>query len=402
MLKWLCENDFINNRDMKTTHTLMTGGVVGVPDRVYDDFLALYATEVKSKNKTLSFSELKSDPFFCMYFDLDLLDTGVTSKEVSGEMIGVIQSVIKSYYTGGTSDERFLCVVCDTTAKEIEREGVPNVTKNGYHITFPNLRVSLSQALQLRYSVVYELEKTMGARPATLNAWSEFIDRAPYANGLKMCGFFKRVKCTDCKKTDPTFKDRKRTLLSTMAKLRRKIHPREHGFDYADLADIHENEFKDTSFGDLYGKYLELTGFNSFRTCLNTGNRIENRTYMPSLVLDGGGDPDASLIDILREDYFKVIKYTSIRCHEGEKETPGFVIPKGVPTAPTEENGANLRTFSGNKLGHLGSDMHAFTVSNDLYLSDAQTMRSWKGPPVQDQDRLSVIEKFIREKVCKA
>ncbi|CAM9214717.1 unnamed protein product [Ectocarpus sp. 4 AP-2014] len=61
----------------------MTGGVVGVPDERSDGFLGLYATEAKSKNKTLSFSELRSDSIFCMYFDIDLLDTHETSCEVS-------------------------------------------------------------------------------------------------------------------------------------------------------------------------------------------------------------------------------------------------------------------------------------------------------------------------------
>ncbi|CAM9101121.1 unnamed protein product [Ectocarpus sp. 12 AP-2014] len=46
--------------------------------------------------------------------------------------------------------------------------------------------------------------------------------------------------------------------------------------------------------------------------------------------------------------------------------------------------------------------MHAFTVSNDMFLSDAQTMRLWKGPRVEDERRLSVIEKFLRGNVCTA
>ena len=401
MLRWLCDNDFINNSHMRTTHTLMTGGVVGVPDDRYDEFLALYAAEVKAKNKTLSFSELRSDPVFCMYFDIDMLDMCVASVEVSSKIFCTIQSVIKSYYSGDQNDERFRCVVCNTSAKSVPSEdGGVSLTKNGYHITFPNLRVNVSQALQIRYSVVYELEKTMGPRSDGLNAWSDVIDKAPYTNGLKMCGSFKRVKCTDCKKTDPMFKEKKKALLSATAKIRKKIYPRELGFDYSNLADIHEDEFKDSVFGEMYGKYLELTGFNSCRTCLNTGKRMENRTYMPFHVLDGGGDEDASLVDVLREDYFKVMKYTSIRCQNGETETTGFNIPKGVPKAPTEENGANMRSFSSKNLTHLGSDMHAFTVSNDLYLSDAQTMQLWKGPRVVDHQRLSVIEKFIRGNVC--
>lgn len=403
MLKWLCERDFINNRDMKTTQTVMTGGVVGVPDENYDEFLALYALEVKNKNRTLSFSELRSDPVFCMYFDIDMLDTGATSAEVSCRIFSIIQSVIKSYYTGDRNDDRFRCVVCDTSIKKIPSEdSKTTLTKNGYHIIYPNLKINFSQALQLRYSVVYELEKTLGPRADGLNAWSDVIDKAPYTNGLKMCGSFKRVKCTDCKKTDPAFKDTKKKLLASMAKLRKKIFPREPGFDYSDLADIHSDEFKDAVFGDMYGRYLELTGFNSCKMCLNTGMVMEQRTYMPCLVLDGGGDADASILDVLREDYFEVMKYTSIRCQDGESETPGFTIPKGVPKAPTEENGANRRSFSSKSLTHLGSDMHTYTVNNDMYLSDAQTMRLWKGPPVQDEHRLSVIESFLRRNVYSA
>ncbi|CAN0558427.1 unnamed protein product, partial [Ectocarpus sp. 12 AP-2014] len=141
----------------------MTGGVVGVPDENYDEFLALYAEEVKNKNKTLSFSELRSDPVFCMYFDVDMLDTGVLGAEASFRIFSVIQSVMKSYYTGDRNDDRFRCVVCDTSVKRVpSADGETTLTKNGYHIIYPNLRINLSQALQLRYSVVYELEKTLG------------------------------------------------------------------------------------------------------------------------------------------------------------------------------------------------------------------------------------------------
>ena len=405
MLKWLRDNDFLNNSELSTTHTLMTGGVVGVPDDRYDEFLGLYAAEVKSKNTTLSFSELRSDPVFCMYFDIDLLDTCVTSDEVSSRLFSTLQSVIKSYYAGDRNDDRFRSIVCGTPTKQVSHEWngqTSTLTKNGFHITFPNLRVTLQQALQIRYSVVYELEKTMGSRPDGLNAWSDVIDKAPYTNGLKMCGSFKSVKCTDCKKCDSAFKDKKKAMLSSMAKVRKKIFPREQGFDYSDLGDIHADEFKDAMFGDMYGKYLEFTGYNSCRVCLNKGSVMENRTYMPSLVLDGAGDPDTSLLDVFHEDYFEVVKYTSIRCQEGESATTGFTIPKGVPKPPTEDNGANMRTFSSKKLSHLGSDMRAFTVNNDIYLSDAQTMHLWKGPRVEDEERLSVIEKFVRGSVCSA
>ncbi len=405
MISWLRTNDFLNNSEMRTTHTLMSGGVVGVPDDRNDEFLELYAAEVKSKNKTLSFSECRSDPVFCMYFDIDLLDTCKTSPETSSQIFATIQAVIKSYYAGDRDDDRFRCVICDTDTKDVVREAngeTRTLLKNGYHITFPNLRVTLTQALQLRYSVVYELEKSLGQRPGHLNAWSDVIDRAPYTSGLKMCGSFKRVKCTSCKKSDDTFKDRKKAMLASIVKVRKKIHPRPQGFVYSDLSDIHEDEFKDAVFGEMYGKYLEFTGFNSCRVCLNKGHVIENRTYLPYLVLDGGGDTDNFLLDAFREDYFKMMKYTSIRCHAGEPITVGYNIPRGVPKPPTEDNGANMRNFSSKRLMHLGSDMHSYTLNNDIYLHDAQTIQLWKGPRVEDEERLSVIRKFIRENIFNA
>lgn len=121
-----------------------------------------------------------------------------------------------------------------TSLPRVEWAGI-NADEERVPHNVPKLRVTLQQALQIRYSVVYELEKTMGSRPDGLNAWSDVIDKAPYTDGLKMCGPFKSVKCTDCKKCDSAFKDKKKAMLSSMAKVRKKIFPREQGFDYSDL-----------------------------------------------------------------------------------------------------------------------------------------------------------------------
>ena len=275
MLRWLCENDFINNSEMRTSHTLMTGGVVGVPDERYDEFLALYAVEVWAKNKTLSFSELRSDPVFCMYFDIDMLDICVTSVDDTSKIFLTIQSVIKSYYTGDRNDDRFICVVCDTKGKAVPSDdaGV-TLTKNGYHVTFPNLKVTVSQALQIRYSVVYELEKIMGPRLECLNAWSDVIDKAPYTNGLKMCGSFKRVKCTDCKKTDPMFKEKKKVLLNDIAKNLR-IKNRE----YNDLR-------SEGVLSDPVLRVVEMGGFEKYRRRKIAAGAHDGQFKAPELTSD--------------------------------------------------------------------------------------------------------------------
>jgi hypothetical protein len=42
MFRWLRNNDFVNNRNRPKTHTLMSGGIIGIPDEKYQDFLHMY------------------------------------------------------------------------------------------------------------------------------------------------------------------------------------------------------------------------------------------------------------------------------------------------------------------------------------------------------------------------
>ena len=121
MFKWLRDNNLLNVRTpgTKHTHTLMSGGVIGVPDEEYDTFMRLYAEEVRIGNRSLTLSELRSDPLFRMYFDVDLLDENVLDDEFSLKMTTIIQDVIKTYYPCSTDEDMFKCILCTTKTKDV-------------------------------------------------------------------------------------------------------------------------------------------------------------------------------------------------------------------------------------------------------------------------------------------
>ena len=399
MFTWLNKNNFINNNEIPRTHTLMSGGIIGIPEENYGTFLELYAKEVKMNHKSLTFSEMRSDPVFKMYFDVDILDHLVLGKDFALQMTKVIQNVVSSYYPIDLREkEVFQCVVCSTKHKDVNIDGV-DLIKNGFHIIMPYLLVNLEKSLQMRHTIVVELEKTMGKRPEDCNIWSDVIDRAVYANGLKMCGSVKKVRCSKCKKQQDNYQESKKVIMDEIIALRKKICPRKEEFNYGDISDIHPDEYKDSEFGRLRSNYIELTGYNSCPICHNTGRHLEDRMYMPTFVLDAGGEIEESLTAQLSRETNEAIKMTSIRAMSSDDNTPGYNLPKGVPIAPTETSSANLRNM-GTKMIKFGNRIHKEVVNGDMFLADATEICCWTGPEMLDPIKLEAITKLLQTSVC--
>lgn len=400
MLKWMRKNNFINNREIPTTHTLMSGGIISIPDEKYQDFLHLYSREVAGNNKKLTYSELRSKPVSRMYFDVDLLDEGMLGEDFTMTMAATIQRVIRSYYTeqnGFTPrGETFQCVVCTTPPKPITKDDL-DLTKNGFHIIFPFLNIDLEKAYQLRFNVVYELENVMGKRNVPSNPWADAIDKAPYSGGLKMCGSFKMVKCVHCKNSKEEKKEDEEALKKKIGDLRRKHFPREEKkFDYNDISTLERDEFKDSMIAKLNGEFLEVSAGTTCPHCFNKGRHIEDRTYMPTLVLDSDGSRNDELVESMSKDIYKTMKYTSIRCQKDEEVTHGFKKPSGVPLCPDESNSANLRNLERSKIAKMGVAARMELMSEGVFKSDEDCVFAWKGGQVFDTDKIGIIEKYIR------
>ena len=240
------------NKTNPRTHTVMSGGVLYVAEEDYDEFLGVYAQEIDSGNRHLTFSELKSPNVFRMYFDIDMLDKDELELpffiDLCRDMVGTMRQ-----FFPGVEEELFKSVLCTTKAKKDAREGY---AKSGCHVIFPSLRVTLDMALQLRHGVVQALETKRGMRKIRSNPWCDVIDKAPYYNGLKMCGSVKTVQCVECKGQNMGVFKRPEVveLVRKMKVLRRKLYPRvdDLGFDYANTFSISKDEFKNKELAQLF------------------------------------------------------------------------------------------------------------------------------------------------------
>ena len=81
------------------------------------------------------------------------------------------------------------------------------MVKTGVHLIWPNIFVTRDDALNMRESIVVELEKEFGKRVHPLNSWQDVVDSSVYGSGntgtkgsgLRMLGSRKTDLCDICK-----------------------------------------------------------------------------------------------------------------------------------------------------------------------------------------------------------
>ena len=421
--QFLSRNDFFKNKANPRTHTIMSGGVLHVAEDFYDEFLGVYAAEIQNGNRTLSFSEVRSPNVFRMYFDVDILDTKPLDEAYLLTLARSMQATLVKFFPRLEPEEQdsFKCVLCSTATKEVEvselvpvpqkaigesyQESQPEperVTKkfikNGYHILFPFLRVTLQMALQLRFSVVADLEKNLGKREVAVNPWADVIDKAPYYNGLKMCGSVKSVTCTECKgkKTAVRKKQVVKDVLHDIRKLRKRLYRRDDpSFDYSDVTSIAKDEFKNEDLAELFNKYLSETGHLMCPRCNDRGTHLEDRFYMPVSVLYSDGTVSESDLEYLNRNIHELMRWTSIRCRPSDEATDGFVVPKGY-SSPTPDRATSSLQVAGSFLEKLSPGIYREAVNADMFTNDALGIKTWKGNEIVDPKVLEMITREVR------
>ena len=424
--QFLSRNDFFKNKDNPRTHTIMSGGVLHVSEDLYDEFLGVYSDEIKRGNRTLAFSEIRSPNVFRMYFDVDIMDTKTLDEEFLMTLSRSIQTTLVKFFPGIDQDS-FKCVLCSTATKEVEiSELVPSpqkpigiayskkeeemapepervvkkFTKNGYHILFPFLRVTLQMALQLRFSVVRDLEKNLGKRPVAVNPWVDVIDKAPYYNGLKMCGSVKSVTCTECngKKKNVRRKPAVREILQDIKKLRKRLYRRrdDPSFDYSNVTSIAKDEFKNEDLADLFHAYQSETGHLMCPRCNDKGTHLEDRFYMAVSVLDSDGSVSEADFEYLNGNMHEMMRWTSIRCRPSDEATEGYFIPAGYPS-PTPDRATGSLQVAGTYLERLSPGIYREAVNAEMFTNDALGIKTWKGNEIVDKATLELITKQVRD-----
>jgi len=406
MYAWLRKNNsYYRNSTNARTHTIMSGGVLHVGEDDYDEFLCVYAKEIESGNKTITFSELRSDPNFKMYFDVDMVEKEVLPYSFVKDMVSVMQKVMRNFFPDVDEDE-LKCVVCTTPVKNLkvkkpteeDPEACEEFVKNGYHIIYPSIIVDFVSALQIRYSIVSELIKKFGERPVP-NIWSDVIDKAPYYNGLKMCGSVKTVKCSECKGATKNIMKKSEVTQTVRAirDLRRRLYPRKDdpSFNYSDMSTIDKVEFKNNDLAVLYSKYSEAVGDVMCYTCHNRGWCYEDRAYMPKYVFDIHSNDYAEIIDLLTKDLCETMRWTSIRCPPSTELSPYFV-PEGTPTAPMESTASTLVDF-GKNLQKVSPGVYRELLNSDMFADDSDGIKKWRGVEITDDIVREDIQTVIRK-----
>ena len=394
-----------------------------VEDSEYDEFLTVYAEEIKNGNTTLTYSELRSDPVFKMYFDIDILDTNVLKTDYVREMMTVVHRTMRKFFPS-VSEEEMRCVVCTTPPKNVEKTLPPKTgdsgdtahdtgsaevvatpelekivyKKNGYHVIYPFVRVTIDMALQIRFTVVSEMIRCMGERPIDINPWSDVMDKAPYNSGLKMCGSVKTEKCVACNgsKKNSRKKPEVARIIKDIRRLRRRLYARKDipNFDYGDLTTIEKDEFKNKDLADLYSDYMDTMGGFMCSVCGDKGSVLENRTYMPDLVMNADCEVCEDSMELLKTDMHEVMRWTSIRCTK-DALASDYRLPPGVPAAPMESSTNNMLSF-GRSLQKISPGLYRQVVNSDMFGQDAESISMWRGEEVTDQITKSLILDIVR------
>lgn len=424
IFQFLSNNGCFTNKTNARTHTIMSGGTLYVPEERYDEFLGVYAQEIKDGNRTLAFSELKSNNVFRMYFDIDILETCVLGEDYRLRLSRCIQKTLAKFFASIDPDS-LKCVVCSTSPKTVEvSELVPSpqkpvglpqnkeespdpepervvktFTKNGYHLIFPFLRVNLEMALQLRFSVVRDIERDFGKRGVATNPWLDVIDKAPYYNGLKMCGSVKSVTCSDCKGKKKNIRKKPQVLsiIKDIRRIRKRLYPRRDDptFDYSNVMSIEKDEFKNEDLAELYSSYQEETGYLMCPTCGDKGWHLEDRFYMPTHVLDADGTLSEGDFEYINSNYHEMMRWTSIRCRPSDLVSEHYAVPVGYGS-PTPDRVTSSLAIAGDYLEKLSPGIYREALNSDIFTNDAIGIRTWKGKEIVDKAILDMITSQVR------
>ena len=392
MYAWLSKMGSYKKTDgVPHTHTKMAGGNLYINDEDYDEFQRLYAKSFDNGDRSMTLSERRSDPVFKMYFDIDILDKEVIGETYVSELVKVIQETTSTFFPS-VDDGDMRCVVSTTQPKNMLQKSGETFIKNGIHLTYPFLNVNLEMALQIRFTVTLALEVKLGKREIESNPWTDIIDKAPYFNGLKMCGSVKTFTCPECKldSLQPMA-----LSLVNIREFRRKHFPRSiPKFEYGKLDNLSRDEFRDP---DLSRLIHEHTNVKSCSGCNGSKKQMEDRYYMPVHVVDSSGRIIEHDTEIVTGSTYEAVKWTSVRSTSQEELSTVYKIPTGTQVAPMESRSSRTPNIE-KHLIKLSHGLYRECRTSDVSLNDIEGMRHWNGPEITDP---GIIEK-IRDEIRKS
>jgi len=373
---------------------------VSIPEDKLDEFYRLYAQDVEAGNRTWTFSEIRSAHAFKLFFDLDIYDKDAPSEESLSCINAVIQRTVRRFFPQVTDPLAFTMIVCGAGTAETTKEET-QCFKTGIHLIFPLLVVDQAQALQIRYSAVYELEAEFGRRPLAFNPWADVVDKLYRPGcGLRPIGSVKMLVCKECKGTkqvDRSESEKCKALRKAIDVKRArffKVSPAD--FEHIDIGDYNvltKAERNDADLHKAVQKYLD-SSVGVCVTCFGKGRFHDTRFYMPTAVRDG----DSLRLDLLENllgNTYEAVRQTSIRVDASTLPTIGYTIPRNAPRPPTDDSSTKFLLIGGK---FNDSSLRSECVSGDMLKADSQTLEKWvaAGQDLSNAFNVSEVQRIIR------
>lgn len=280
------------------THVTMCGSKFHIKPEDEEEFLKLYAVLVSTGCK-LFFVERPTEVYryFC---DFDFKQLAPIPDQFVEAVAIVVQRVLRKFYPIALDEDVLRSIVCTTDCKKVKATStVPELVKTGVHILWPNLFVSIHMSLDIRESILVEMQETFGIRMEPSNDWEDVVDVSVYpgmnkqGSGLRMVGSCKSQSCTSCKGS-------------------KKIDP------------------KDKNSPNCV-------------KCQGIGKLDEGRPYFPLMVLKTSGVRDVEAELEYMDNIHKLILDTKIRTPASTAPTDGYLLPEGAPKYVRNEPGRQRR-----------------------------------------------------------
>ncbi|CAM9704089.1 unnamed protein product [Ectocarpus sp. 6 AP-2014] len=394
------------NRGHRQTHVIRsTDGFLSIDDDNHNEFQQRYCREHGTvAAKGLVLAEVPSN-VFPMFVQVEHVHNDGLTKEGMLQICSVIAGVLARYYIGNEAGSSlFESVSYQISSADVNING-DSWTKRVFSLVFRNLFVDKAEALQMRHTIVQELDGQLGNLPCSTHQWSSAISENVYTEGVIMCGQGCCVTCTDCLHGTLT-NDADIGVLEGMERKyvahRKKTHKRAAGFDYSSLRNESKTEMRSPLFREMHFKLRVLRQGRTCATCQGEGARWEeNQSPLPTVALCGRGNEDASTTQHLTDSGgLEMVRMTSIRAPETTQKNSGYHRPVDTPTCPSRSTADNLRAS-----GILNIKRHGMTAalfdeaaSSDMYEMDLSSLLALKGNKKERSNKETVqrIQSFIR------
>lgn len=270
---WLRDSGFYfpKNKDFEASygterrpsHNLYNNGVCYVPDESYGTFLDKYSQSI---GQGLFFSENRT-PIFRMFFDVDLKVSLPLKEETLNTIVySLHRSVSEVFREANSKAKEIRMVVAAVGGRKVDGKKM----KYGMHLTFPDIYVTPSLAVEARNVAIAHLiqnESLTAVSHLKDIQWYDVVDHRVYVSaGCRMLFSEKMEYCKQCKRDDGSFSvDCEQCLGSGKVRMSKSIYTIQRAFSAPGIQD------KQYTL-DLKSNHLQALRDTSIRTAENAPN----------------------------------------------------------------------------------------------------------------------------------